>query len=100
MENKRKYILDFYEVKIGERNGVISVQYLEAENFYFCKFLNDKHSDFINTYNSFGFYVDKTGTNTKFRVSGKFTEADALSVWDQIERENKPIETTFIMIKI
>jgi len=99
MEEKRKYIIDFYEVKIGERIGGITVQYIDGEDFYFCKFHNDKQSDFINTYDSFGFYVDQSSAHTKFLVSGKFTEANALSVWDQIERESKPIETTYIMLK-
>lgn len=90
------YMIDLYEVKIGERIGKITVQYFKGENFFFCKFLNDEHSDFVNTYNVFGFYVDKTGGNTKFVDKGRFTETDALNVWDQIERDEKPIESTFI----
>lgn len=98
MSNKRKYLIDFYEVKIGERIGQITVQYFEGEDYLFCKFMKDKSSDFINTYNSFGFYVDKTANITKFIVSGRFTQQDALDVWDQIERELKPFASTFVLI--
>lgn len=98
MENKRVYQIDLYEVKIGSRIGKITVQYFKDRNFFFCHFMNDKHSDFINTYDSFGFYVDQTGELTKFIVNGKFTQQEALSVWDQIEREEKPIESTFINV--
>jgi len=98
MENKRVYQIDLYEVKIASRIGKITVQYFKDENFFFCKFMNDKHSDFINTYNSFGFYVDLTGELPKFNVVGRFTQEEALSVWDQIEREEKPIESTFITV--
>ncbi len=98
MENKRVYKIDFYEVKIGSRIGKITVQYFKDENRFFCAFLNDKYSDFINSYESFGFKVDKTGAFTKFSTNGKFTQEEALNVWDQIEREGKPIESTFMTI--
>jgi len=99
MENKRKYQIDFYRVKICERLCEISVQYFTEEAFFFCKFINDKYSDFINSYNSFGFYVDKTGEVTKFIVNGKFTETEALNIWGQIELEQKPTGSTFIILK-
>jgi len=99
MDNIRIYQIDLYEVKIGSRIGKITVQYFKDENRFFCKFMNDKYSDFINSYESFGFIVDKTGDLTKFNTAGKFTQEDALIVWDQIEREEKPIESTFITIK-
>jgi len=98
MENKRVYQIDLYEVKIGSRIGKITVQYFKDENFFFCKFMNDKYSDFINSYESFGFMVDKTGDSTKFITKGKFTQEEALNVWDQIERDGKPIESTSMTI--
>ena len=98
MENKRVYLIDLYVVKIGSRIGKITVQYFKDENLFFCAFLNDKHSDFINSYGSFGFIVDKTGAFTKFIINGKFTQEEALNVWDQIERDGKPIESTFMTI--
>ena len=98
MGNKKVYQIDLYEVKIGSRIGKITVQYFKDENFFFCKFMNDKYSDFINTYNSFGFYVDLKRELPKFNVTGKFMREEALSVWDQIEREEKPIESTFINV--
>jgi hypothetical protein len=98
MEKKRIYQIDLYEVKIGSRIGKITVQYFKDENQFFCKFMNDKYSDFINSYGSFGFMVDKTGDSTKFINNGKFTQEEALNVWDQIERERMPIESTFITI--
>ncbi|MEI8006025.1 MAG: hypothetical protein WCI48_07445 [Bacteroidota bacterium] len=98
MENKRVYQIDLYEVKIGSRIGKITVQYFKDENLFFCKFMNDKYSDFINSYESFGFMVDITEVNTKFNTNGKFTQEEALNVWDQIEREGKPIKSTFITI--
>lgn len=98
MENKRVYQIDLYEVKIGARIGKITVQYFKQENRFFCKFLNDSNSDFINSYESFGFIVDKTGNFTKLITAGTFTQEEAMSVWDQIEREEKPIESTHISI--
>lgn len=98
MENRRVYQIDLYEVKIGARIGKITVQYFKDENRFFCKFMNDQYSDFINSYDSFGFYVDQTGDLTKFNVAGKFTQEEALNVWDQIERDGIPIKSTFINI--
>ncbi|GIL21860.1 MAG: hypothetical protein BroJett042_03730 [Bacteroidota bacterium] len=96
---KRIYYIDLYQVKIGSRIGQITVQYFENSNLFFCKFLNDKFSDFVNSYETFGFYVDKSSDLTKFIVNGKFTEIDALNVWDQIERDETPIESTHISLK-
>ena len=62
--------------------------------------MNDQYSDFINSYESFGFYVDQSGDLPRIIVNGKFTHEEALSVWDQIEQEEKPIETAFLTIKI
>jgi hypothetical protein len=98
MGNTRVYQIDLYEVKIGNRIGKITVQYFKDDNRFFCNFMNDQYSDFINSYDSFGFYVEKVGEYTRFIVAGKFTQEEALSVWDQIEREEKPIESTFITI--
>lgn len=100
MENKKVYQIDLYEVKIGARIGKITVQYFKNDNRFFCKFINDSFSDFINSYESFGFYVDKTGDFTRVITTGTFTQEEAISVWDQIEREEKPIESTYISVLI
>jgi hypothetical protein len=100
LEKRRVYQIDLYEVKISNRIGKITVQYLKDDNLFFCKFMNDQYSDFINSYESFGFYVDQSGDLPRIIVNGKFTHEEALSVWDQIEQEEKPIETAFLTIKI
>jgi hypothetical protein len=68
------------------------------QSFIFCKFLNDNQSDFVNTYNSFGFYVDLTDAPPKITTNGSFTAGEALKVWDQIENTDKPIASTFFNI--
>ena len=98
MENKRTYITDFYQVKIGERIGTITVEYFENSELYLCKFQNDKQSDFINTYNSQGFIVDMTGTTPKIKTEGSFTFGDALKVWEQIESAERPLASRTITI--
>ena len=61
--------------------------------------MNDKYSDSLTPMNHLVLSLDKTGVFTKFNTNGKFPQEEALHVWDQIEREGKPIETTFITIK-
>src|SRR5882762_7461119 len=98
MKNKRIYNMDLYEVQIASRIGHITVEYFEGSNFFLCKFINDSYSDFINSYESFGFYADRTSALTKFIVNGKFDQNEAMKVWEQIERKEKPIDSKYFSV--
>ena len=91
MGNKGVYHIDLYEVKIGSRIGKITVQYFTDENFFFCNFMNDKYCHYINTYNSFGFYVDLTGELPKFNVSGKFIDIPTIKFFSGLNSKKDRI---------
>ncbi len=81
----QKNKIEFYDVLIRNRCGTISVEKLINKDQLFCKFINNPQSDFVNLHKSFGFIVDISGEFTKFKVSGSFSQCDALDVWGQIE---------------
>ena len=53
-------------------------------NQYIVRFMNDKYSDFINSFKVFGFGIEVTTSGTKFELAGKVTEKIANEVWNDI----------------
>ena len=77
--------MKLYEVTFNKKVDEIVVEHFEESKSYFCKFPNDISNGFYESFESFGFYVDKLNLQEKYILSGKLTEEKAKDIWSQIE---------------
>ncbi|NML20011.1 hypothetical protein HHL16_03950 [Pseudoflavitalea sp. G-6-1-2] len=76
------YELKFFKTVVSNRKAVVKVE--EVSDKWIVYFQNDDHSDFINSFKAFGFWVSKTDTINPYHVLGTFPEDEARKVWENI----------------
>jgi hypothetical protein len=81
---RKIFRMEFYQVKISNRNATVSKEFFKGSNMYRIMFINDKESDYINSYETFGFLVEITSNETTFKLFGKLTNSLAESIWSQM----------------
>ncbi|MBG7611211.1 hypothetical protein IU405_03020 [Polaribacter sp. BAL334] len=76
---------EFFNIRIVNRFAIVSKEYFEGSDTYNIRFINNKESDFINSYESFGFIVELKDDITNFKIFGTLTFLEAENIWAQIQ---------------
>lgn len=77
--------IKFFLVDSFGRDFYIQLNEYPGNNFI-VRFVNDKFSDFVNSFQSTGFGVTVLGNNDPtIQVFGTLKEKDANEIWDQIK---------------
>ena len=73
----------YFLTTINERKCYVElITYPRDE--YIVRFINDAFSDFINSYEAFGFGIKVKQSGVKFELPGKVTEKVAKEIWNDI----------------
>ena len=91
----------YLEIDFNNRKCIVEVICYDGTK-YIVNFINDKNSDFINTFNSKGFGVKLfKDSKPKFYLYGSLSKENALELWSPINSkiEIEILNKIFVYIK-